>query len=205
MKTQVIFYACMLLAISAIAQKECKDIIYSQEGEKILFDCCIIEVRNSNNVIYAKGGDTLNILAHAITKDGEYIELVKSQNKAGYPNIQNESEQGLYRGHDFKYYEKLFYGSRTRQGFGVFFTVLGFGLEIGGIVIASDEYASDDDLARAGNLILIGSLCETIGIPLWISGGVRKANNRKAMEEIQRNNGLSLGVSNYGIGVVYRF
>lgn len=204
MKRSVIFYACVLFALSAFAQNECKDIIYCQEGNRILFDCCILEVRNSTDVTYAKGGDTLSVSAYAITKDGEYLELVKNPNKPA--EVQQEpTEQGLYRGHDYKYYERLFYGSRKREGFGVFLTLLGVGLEIGGIVIASDTYATDKELTTAGNLILVGSLCETIGIPLWISGGVRKANNRRAMLEIKHNQGLSLGANSYGFGLVYRF
>jgi hypothetical protein len=48
-------------------------------------------------------------------------------------------------------------------------------------------------------------LQETKGLPLWISGGIRKANNRKAMEEIERMNGLTIGPGKCGIGLVYKF
>jgi hypothetical protein len=195
-----------MLALSSLAQKECKDIIYSQEGEKILFDCCILEVRNTNNVLYIKGGDTLNVLANGITKDGQYIELVKNPNKVVDQAHPEETDQGLYRGHNYAYYEKLFNGSRTREGFGVFFTLLGIGLESAGIIIAANQYATDDELATAGSCLLFGSLFECVGIPLWISGGVRKANNRRAMEDIKQNKGeLSLGMSSYGFGLRYRF
>ena len=205
MKRAVIFFVIVLSAWSARAQNECKDIIYTQEGDKIFFNCCILEVRNVNDVVYIKGNDTLNVRAYAITKDGEYLELVKNPNKPLVTEQDEITGRELYRGKPYAYYEKLFYGSRTRQGVGVFLTLLGVGLEVGGFVIASNQYVTDSELNTAGNLILIGSLMETLGIPLWISGGIRKANNRKAMEEMKKNSSLSLGFNNYGVGMVYRF
>lgn len=205
MKRLAIFYAIMLFAMSAWSQHECKDVIYSQDGDKILFNCCILEVRNVNNVIYIKEGDTLSTPAYAIHKDGEYFELVKNPHKPVEQKISDPGDPEMYRGHNYAYYQRLFYGSKKRQGVGVFLTVLGVGLEIGGFVIASNEYATDNELVTAGNLLLIGSLMETVGIPLWISGAVRKGNNRKAMQEIERQRGLTIGVNKSGFGLAYRF
>jgi len=79
------------------------------------------------------------------------------------------------------------------------------GLEVGGYVIANCKNVNQQEMVTAGNLVLIGSLMEAVGIPLLISGGIRKANNRKAMEEIERNQGLTLGLQQYGFGLGWRF
>lgn len=205
MKRAVIFGLLLFSVCYVRAQNECKDIIYTQEGDKILFNCCILEVRDANDVIYIKGNDTLDVRAYAITKDGEYLELVKNLNKPTEAVMHEIGDPEIYRGHNYAYYQRLYYGSKKRQGVGIFLTMLGVGLEVGGFIMASNQYVTDEELTTAGNLILIGSLMETVGIPLWISGGIRKANNRKAMEEIEKNRGLSLGFNNYGVGVRYRF
>ncbi len=110
-----------------------------------------------------------NLRAYAITKDGEYIELIKGSGEPVAPQKNKDLNTGQFRDHNYAYYKKLYYGSKKRQGVGAFLTILGVGLEIGGYVIANGEFATDQDLITAGNLILVGSLMETVGIPLLIS------------------------------------
>jgi hypothetical protein len=56
-----------------------------------------------------------------------------------------------------------------------------------------------------GDYIFLGSLIASVGLPLWISGGVRADNNHRAVEAIKKSTDLSLGLNPHGIGLVYRF
>lgn len=76
-KIFLLFCPLILSHLNVFAQEECKDIIYTEEGNNIIFDCCVKEVKNGNIVSYTKEGDTLNVVAVAITKDGQYIDLTK--------------------------------------------------------------------------------------------------------------------------------
>jgi hypothetical protein len=41
-----------------------------------------------------------------------------------------------------------------------------------------------------------------VGIPLWISGGIKRNNNRKMIEQINKTSKISFGITNNGVGLV---
>lgn len=180
--TVLLIFALIFGLCNLYSQEACKDIIYTLEGNNIIFDCCIKDVKNGNIVSYTKEGDTLNIAASGITKDGQFIDLKKYLNPEENKEIPMAEYDGLYRGHDYAYYKYNRDRARNRQGIGIFLTILGLGLDIGGVITMN---SSDDSSVqkRGANFIIAGAIFESVGIPLWISGGIKKNNNRNAMEE----------------------
>jgi hypothetical protein len=204
MKNLLLIFALSFSCISAFNQDECKDKIYPVDNKNIIFDCCIYEVKEGNTVYYTREGDSLMIVAASITKDGRHIDLM---NGAG--QIENEGSPvlptGLYKDHDYEYYQKIYKSATAKRGAGIVLTIMGVGIVITGIVIQGKDNNSMKNNLNGGALLALGFIFETIGIPLWISGGVKRANNKKAMEEIQKNMNLSFGASRYGIGLTLKF
>ena len=185
------------------AQEECLDAVHPTEGKNIIFNCCIDEVKYGNVVFYTKGGESQVIQAIAITKDGQYIKLEKyesTQEDEIEPIIEND---GLYKGHDFNYYKVLFHKANSQKKIGVFLTIIGFGLEIAGTVMISDNTSANDYTGAA--LYVSGFIAFNVGVPLWIAGGIKRKNNKRAMEETKKGLNLSIKNTEYGIGLVMNF
>lgn len=43
-----------------------------------------------------------------------------------------------------------------------------------------------------------------IGLPLWISGGIKRKNNRKMIEQSYEASKISFGITNHGVGLLIR-
>jgi len=54
-------------------------------------------------------------------------------------------------------------------------------------------------------MFLSGFVIANVGMPLFISGGIRSLNNKKAMNKIDNYPKLTFGTTNYGIGLVLNF
>lgn len=195
----------LLLCMATFSQKVCKDAIYPQNGGRTIFDCCVLDITGGNEVLYCKDGDTLSITARAVSKSGAYFELQKYQDQGIEEQPKPSDEIYLYKGYNYEYYENLYYRAGVQQGIGVFLSILGVGLEVTGVVMANKGELYSKSYETGTKLIWLGSFCEVFGIPLWISGGIRKANNRKAMEEIDHLKSLTFGSNPNGIGLSYKF
>ena len=75
-------------------------------------------------------------------------------------------------------------------------TVAGFGAQV---------YGLTDDTFTHGYIFFGGTIVLSVGIPLWISGGIKASNNQKAMEIINRKTNLSFEATNNGVGLVLSF
>ena len=202
MKNILLTLAILFIVIIVQAQT---DIIYPAEGGNIIFDCKINEVKNGNNVHFTKDSISATVKAVAITKDGRYIDLEVYVNKMNRDNIStnNSTQLDFYRGQNHDYYKKLYKESKSDVRFGCYMTILGLGGTIGGIVMSRDDKEAND---KAGTIITIaGVILFNIGIPYWISGAVKAANNKKAMEMTKRNTNLSFSTTNNGVGLVFNF
>lgn len=202
MKKLFLFIAIVFSGMLMQAQDECTDIIYPADGGSIIFNCCITDVSQGNIVSYTKDSISGIIVAVAISKDGQYVDLKKYKSSLDSKAETVNEPDGLYRGHNYDYYSKQYNRASSRQVFGAFLTVFGLGLEIGGLVMAN---RSSSNNRAATNLYIAGAISFTIGFPLLISGGAKKANNKRAMEECKRNANLSLGATNNGLGLVLNF
>ncbi len=209
MKKLFLFGALALWMFQTNAQDDCKDIIYPEDNTSIIFNCCIYEVLDNNVVYYTREGDSASIAAASIVKDGKEIKFDISQYEYQAVTQKQITENqvvpdGLYRGKDYNYYAEAFRVSTNQRNAGVIFTVIGLGLEIGGFAVAANSNTfRDDNLAAL--LIVTGGILEMVGIPLWVAGGVKRANNKRVMNDMERNMNLSFGASGYGAGLVLKF
>lgn len=187
-----------LLGFCVLSQKECKDVIYAIEGNKVIFNCCIKDIRQDNVIIYEKDGEVDGIEAYAVMIDDEYIELDQPGKISGNERSKKAYYKGHYKGHSYSYYESLYLGARMRAGFGKVITISGIVMAGYGLIFLDPKY-------DGGSYIFIGSLIASVGLPLWISGGIRADNNHRAMDAIKKSIDLSLSLNPHGIGLVYRF
>ena len=121
-------------------------------------------------------------------------------------NLTIPNKQGVYKGHNYNYYQNLRIKSTNQRDAGMFMFFLGFGCEVAGYLMVIDDKITNDG---AGQIwILGGAILSNIGIPLWIAGGVKRANNKKAMELTQDKmniSSLSIKPTNNGLGLVLNF
>lgn len=200
MKKLTLINIIFFIAIISNAQT---DEIYPIEGEPIR-DCKITEVRNGNIVYYIKNFHDHNIEAVAIIRNGNYTALSSYNTNQYNPNSSsNSSQTGMYRGHDYSYYQKLYKRAQGSAGFGSVMTVLGLGGTIAGTIMTLDDKVKNDETAEI--LYIAGAISFNIGLPVWISSAVIAANNKRAMEMTSSSTQLSFGITNNGVGLVFNF
>lgn len=205
MKRCFILVALVMCGYFAVSQQVCDDMIITLEGNKIIFNCCIKRVIDGNIVLYSKDGQTLRVPAVAITRDGEYQELFAEEEILDERYAVGDDKKGLYNGHGYSYYRQLYEGSGNRKTFGLVIAIIGAGFEITGLVMSEEYNGSLYFNNTSKNFLRAGFVMVSVGVPLWISGAVRAANNEKAMDTFGNKHELSINVSAYGIGLVYRF
>ncbi len=73
MKKLILIIVYALSGLLTQAQEKCSDIIYLVDGESIIFNCCIEEVKHNNVVYYTTSEDTTlkSTEAISIIKDGQ--------------------------------------------------------------------------------------------------------------------------------------
>lgn len=189
MNKTVFVIGLFIIASSIIAQDECKDIIYpANESMEIIFGCCIKNVKYGNVVFYKKDGKSAIITAHAINKDGQYIDLKKYKNQL---EKSRQDSDGVNYEHDYAHYKETYLSATRQKNAGIFLTILGVFLEGTSLALsASNDSQENEDAYLA--VFVGGAIMETVGIPLWISGGVKRANNKKAMQETGKPKSISL-------------
>lgn len=204
MKKIILLFCSILVSHSILfSQEECNDIIYTAGGNNLIFDCCIQEVRDGNIVYYTKTGDTLSIAAVAIEKHGQRFDLTNIPKPNPIQNLPPKDNHVAYKGHDLLYYQDTYDIANNQMGVGIALTSVGVLCEIAGIVILNNGQHPEQNWQTAGTILVAGgTVFETIGIPLWISGGIKRANNQRAINEIQRSSELSFGFTREGVGLI---
>ena len=195
MKNILLTLSILFIVIIVQAQT---DIIYPAEGGNIIFDCKINEVKNGNNVHFTKDSISDVVVAVAITKDGNYIDLSEYVEKMNYDKISptiNE-QSGLYKGHNYEYYQKEFKHAARQKAFG--FVLAGIGLGAGAISLSANIDSSE-------GWIIASVILFNIGMPIMISKTIKCSNNKKAMGMTKRNTNLSFSTTNNGVGLVFNF
>lgn len=204
MKNILLLLAIIFTSNVLMSQNSGSDIIFPTGDKPTIRDCKIIDVQHGNVVFYSKGGIEERIEALSIKKDGKFIDLTETSVSAPKLNTENNTNNnGLYKGYNYEYYHSLSRKARGTKSFGVIFTLLGLGAMVASSLNASDNgYASETDQT----IYLAGFITFNIGIPLWISGGVKNKNNKKAMSRCQNPNySVNLGSTQNGFGLVMRF
>src|SRR5210317_123577 len=134
----------VLLFCLMVNSQECTDKIYPiSEKDSCIVDCCILEIKYGNVVSFIKDDVKHIVEASKVVKDGESFLLAAKtpdpdlNGKDDNSGVLNE-EPGLYRGHDYEYYQMKFKGATQQRGFGIFLTVTGLAANVTSIVLASD-------------------------------------------------------------------
>ncbi|MFA5418505.1 MAG: hypothetical protein WC341_08605 [Bacteroidales bacterium] len=98
--------------------------------------------------------------------------------------------------HDFEYYQQTYNESMHISHNGMIMTFAGAVACGAGIYIGE----SGNGGFIGAVLFLGGGLMANAGIPIWISSGIKAANNRAAMERCKKDISLSFGGTPNGIG-----
>jgi len=209
MKKALITLVISIVFLRLPAQ-ECQDVVYPMSEDTIIFDCCIGEVKYGNIVSFVKDNRSYIIEAKRIVKDGKPYMLKPNTPNPDFSIEEADSTEKpdpeFYKNSEYLNYQKKFNGAKVQIAFGVFLTITGATANITSVVLAYDGDPSNDRLGNGLNIY--GILAFNSGLPLWISGAVKKANNRKAMNRIKNSAGtssLTLGFTNSGIGLVLNF
>lgn len=188
----------VMILISMLTLQAQKDIIYPDIGKMAIRKCKITNVTEGNKVHFTKDSVSRVIEAVAIRKDGYYIDLYVN-------NIDlNQDESVVYKGTNYDYYEKCHRSAIKTRNVGIGLTLFGIGAGvIGGL-----------SLGRLGNsktmnsvyeiLYVGGAVAMNIGVILWVSEGIRAANNSKAMKRAKTNANISLAFTGNGLGLVFK-
>ena len=194
MKTIITIIVALLIGLSTQAQEQCKDVIYPKGGEAVIFNCCIQEVSDGDLVLYLLDEEYKSIRANSVIKDGVTLEL-KPVKSIAVPTYNSAYP------HDYNYYKELARRSKNQRDVGSALTIAGFGCQIVGIVLLADDNRNNDGAGQG--LYWGGFVSWSVGLPLWISGGVKHANNKRAMESVrQRDVSLNLGTTSNGVGLI---
>ena len=200
MKTLTIIIAILGSVVLLNAQT---DIIYPAEGGNIIFDCEINEVKHGNKVYYTKDSISDVVEAVAITKDGNYIDLSdyvkKLKNERSLSK--NSKETGLFKGKNYDFYKLRYEKSKSQVTTGIIFTVLG----VGGILAGSRIGQSNESEQLSRGFYIAGIVFVNFGVPVWISGAIKKNNNNEAMKRTKKDIILSFGMKNNGVGLAINF
>jgi hypothetical protein len=175
------------------------DIIYPAEGGSIINNCRIDQIKSGNVVYYSIDSTQYHVVALAISQDGVYITLnsVVSATEPSNSSLQT----GLYKGHNYDYYKNIRRGALAKRNIGIIFTFVGIGACAAGVAMLIED---KEDPAGTG-LYFGGAILSDVGIILWIAGGIKSANNRKAMERSLRATNLSFGPTYNGVGLKLAF
>lgn len=131
------------------------------------------------------------------------LNLVQAQQEVSYVqniNLQSFSKSdSLYHGHNHDYYNVIFEKATKQRNAGIIITSAGVGLFVGA------QIASNTNLNTTAILFITSVAAISAGVPLWISGSVKRKNNRIAMEKIKRAMSISFRTSPNGLGFVLNF
>lgn len=213
MKKALLLIISVVYGLGLIAQDSNDDIIYPLNKRKAIMQCQILEITEGNLVLYMLDGIDYETKAIAVKRDGKYIDLKEFDIK---PIVEIQSDNDnldeLYRGENYNYYFKESKKAKKLKATGMFFTALGIGTSVIGFrglksyIEANVEISSSKAATNSSLLFITGLVIMDIGIPLWVAGGIKNSNNKKAMKKCKKPNpSLSLGISTDGIGLVYKF
>ena len=115
--------------------------------------------------------------------------------------IQSDS---IYNGHNYEYYHKKYKNATIQRNIGLGISVAGIAILTGGLIaVVSEGVLSSSE--KQERVMLIGFVTTSVGVPIWISGNLKKSNNKKAMKQAISNSSLTFGITYNGVGLVYNF
>ena len=195
----------ILLVFSGIylmAQNICNDAVHPTESRISILECCIKDYKIGNVVVYKKDGVTSEIEALAITLNGEFIYLGEYSDSIRSKVLKNREPEGLFQGYDYDYYQKYYIQAKNKMTIGIALSLIGGGLFTAGIITMGKNAERNTYTGVGLVLFMCGAGSMGPGIPLSISGSNNRRKCKKAMYEIERNDRLSLRITDNGVGLV---
>jgi hypothetical protein len=142
----------------------------------------------------------------------------QSITSVGYSTLVSQDviqEEDLYNGHNYDYYNAKYIRAASAKKTGIILTLTGAGAGIVGLVtsalLAQDAYGGENEALFVGGVFMFvaGVTVLNVGIPFWVAGGIKKSNNRKAMEKgwpkrKPDENVLSFGTTKNGVGFILK-
>ena len=186
-------YLTTLLLLLASNSRAQSDIVYSLSGDTIR-KCRILEIYDGNMVRYTKKQKNKEVQAAAVYYKKEYRSL--SMGNAYLSTEGLKEGAGLYNGNPCSYYRLTLRNANSTKNAGILLTFVGLTSTCLGVITLVGKPGSTSGAA----LYLGGAVVADLGIALWIYGGIKSANNRKAMKECERKLQLSFGTTHNGIG-----
>ncbi|PLW94694.1 MAG: hypothetical protein C0591_12220, partial [Marinilabiliales bacterium] len=179
---------------------KCSDAVHPTDSRKSILNCCIKEIKPGNVVVYTIENESSEIEAIAVNYKGEYFDL---QNNTEIVNVVKEDQYPgiLYEGNDYAYYNDLYKKASGQMTLGITFAALGGVMVLGGTVVMQNNYEKYKDgnelFNNWGNgigtgLFLLGIAGVASGIPISVSGAMKKKRYKPPMDEIKRQANLSL-------------
>jgi hypothetical protein len=206
MKKLISLIILTLFSINVLAQQKCKDAVHPTEQRKSILNCCIKEIKVGNVVVYSQNNIYYETEAVAVNFGGEFVYLNEYNNSMINKTLQNKYD-GLYQGHEYTYYQKMYQKANSQLIIGIAIGVVGVGLLTGGIIHMNNykhEYLFDWDGTGAG-ITTAGAVMIGVGTSLAIVGGAKKHNSKGAMLKIEQKAKLTVGTTNNGVGLVLIF
>lgn len=138
--------------------------------------------------------------------DEQYLGFVELNNTLNESSLY--VEEGI-NSDDYNYYLSESKRSLKTKKTGMFLSVFGVAASAFGYFHLLDNgggIRSEDGDAIIGSVAFIGgTLLANIGIPIWISGGVKYGNNKKAMAKIENKQAqLKLGHTDHGFALILK-
>lgn len=213
MKKTLSILIISLFSIIIYAQDTNDDIIYPLKKSKRIIKCQILEITEGNTVLYMLDGIDYEVKAIAVKRKGEYIDIKEFDIEPIIESPSNNKDlPEFWRGGDYNYYFEESKKAKKLKATGMFFTALGLGTAVIGFRSLRKYINEDGEIRNTSGarntslLFLTGLVIMDIGIPLWIAGGIKYSNNKKAMQKCKKPDAsLNIGISADGVGLVYRF
>jgi len=185
-------FIVILFSSLLIQAQSCEDVVYPTKGRSVIFDCCIREVKDGNQVRFTKNDSTYTIEAISIIKAGLTLNLIPLSSEP-YNNV-------VYKGHHYSYYADRYEQASQKKLAGIIISSLGVGELLTGLVLLETAKNPTPQI-----FLMVGTITFGVGMSIAISGGVEASNNKKAMEKVKNSTKLTLGATNHGIGLVLSF
>lgn len=214
MKKEFIMKSIFFIIISlfflnpAFSQNKHNDVIYPVSENDSITDCHIIKIKGWNTIIFEKDDFQDTVLAIAAVKNGRFIDF-RTRNEIknnAYPEIFSVTdEKNVYKGE--KYYRLQYQQAKKQKNGGATLTLIGLFTGITSYVIIDNNNKKYKPTGSIVNAAFIGgAVLFNVGVPIWISGGIKEKRSEEAMLYHQRKDlSVNLGITNNGVGIVFGF
>ncbi len=171
------------------------DVIYPTETTESIQGVIITNIENGNLIYYKKDSVINSVKASSVYRNGAYTEL-----------SEDVLTKALWKYPDNEYYSEQYTKSMSLRNLGIGLAVFGVSIGVAGYFIINKQYHPNHDPSNIGAAMYLGGGVIThVGAVLWITGGVKAINNKRALNNLKNTQNLSFGTTNNGMGFTFNF